>query len=374
MVKVLVAPDKFKGSLTALEVCDAVTSFFSTKKKFEVSKVPLADGGEGTFEMLLTYYNGFTIEVTVHDPLMRKIRASYGISKDGSTAFIEMAKASGLQLLKKTEYDPRITTTFGTGELIAHALDKGVQRIILGIGGSATHDAGTGMASALGFAFYTNDGQRIDSLTGNTLGSIARIERSDCHKQLSRASVITLCDVKNPLTGKTGAAAVFAPQKGATPADVAALENGMRKFEMLLNGAFGFNTGFEGAGAAGGLGAGAAFFLNTTLTRGIDFLADITSLEEKVASCDVVITGEGKLDAQSLSGKVVEHVASLAKKYNKKVIVICGMLDLTEAEQKKSGIDECLILSRGMEVERSINNAAALIKERLQESKIIKAL
>lgn len=373
MVKVLVAPDKFKGSLTAPQVCDAVSDFFSTKSNFQIVASPMADGGEGTFELLLEFYHGSSKEITVHDPLMRTIQASYGISNGEGIAFIEMAKASGLQLLKKGEYNPLATTTYGTGELIAHALNNGARTIILGIGGSATHDCGTGMASALGFRFYDNADRLITLLRGSALGNIARIDRSESHVGINRANIITLCDVRNPLTGPDGAAVAFAPQKGAAPGEVEILEKGTNRFEQLLKSSYGFNADFEGAGAAGGLGAGAAFFLNAKLKRGIDFLADITLLEQKISTCDVVITGEGKVDSQTLSGKVVQRITALAKKHNKKIIVLCGILDVSDSLLKDLGIDECLVLSEGDAVQSAMENAFELIKARLRQSKVLNA-
>lgn len=373
MVRILVAPDKFKGSLTAMEVCTAVNEFLSGDKKYSVSMVPLADGGEGTFEILLDYFKGSKHEAFVHDPLSRKIRASYGVSGDGKTAFIEMAKASGLQLLTQKERNPLVTTTFGTGELIAHALEKEVSTVILGIGGSATNDAGAGMASALGYRFFDASGSQLRDLTGQALGKVAHIDRSHVNPLLSRVKVITLCDVKNPLTGDSGAATVFAPQKGAAPSDVKILENAMIHFENLLKFNYGFSVKFEGAGAAGGLGAGARFFLNARLTRGMDFLSEVTSLESKISESEIIITGEGKLDSQSLSGKVVQRVTELAKKHNKKVIAVCGVLELDSQELKHLGIDECLVLSEGEEHQNTMNNAFSLLKARLHESKILRA-
>jgi glycerate 2-kinase len=374
MVNVLVAPDKFKGSLTAREVCDAVNQFFAADKKYAVSMLPLADGGEGTFEILLNHFKGVSQQVVVHDPLMRKITATYGLSHDGKTAFIEMAKASGLQLLSNEERNPLITTTFGTGELIAHALHKKVSAIILGIGGSATNDAGTGMASALGYNFFHHVNNRLEVLNGQVLNNIVTIDRTTVNPLLEKVRVTTLCDVNNPLTGPNGAANVFAPQKGATPSQVRTLELAMISFERLLKTKFGFSSGFNGAGAAGGLGAGARFFLNASMTKGIDYISDATSLEQKVMASDLIITGEGKLDSQSLSGKVVQRVSDLAKKHNKKVIVLCGVLELTPQQLENLGIDECLVLSRGEELKNAMRNADTLIKRRRTQSKLLQTL
>ncbi|HEY0653131.1 MAG TPA: glycerate kinase [Chryseosolibacter sp.] len=373
MVNVLVAPDKFKGSLTALEVCNAVSEFL-VNSRCNVSSLPLADGGEGTFEILQKHYGGVSQEVVVHDPMMRAIKATYGVSADGSTALIEMAKASGLQLLNKSECNPLVTTTYGTGELILHALDKRVKTIILGIGGSATHDVGTGMAAAIGFRFFTRLQKLISCPCGASLHEIDMIDPTGCHPAVKWAKCIVLCDVKNPLTGKNGSALVFAPQKGASPADVDTLELGTRHFAKVLKSQFNFSTDFPGAGAAGGLGAGAACFLKAELHTGMDFIGGITSLEQRISESDIVITGEGKLDRQSFSGKVVQRVTALARKHNKRLIVICGVSELSPEELHHSGIDECLVLSSGRELQYAIDNAAALIKERLGKSMVLQAI
>jgi glycerate 2-kinase len=372
MVRVLVAPDKFKGSLTAAEVCAAANEFLSVEKQYAVSMLPLADGGEGTFEILHNYFQGTMHEVIVHDPLMRKIKALYGISGDGKTAFIEMAKASGLQLLKPEERNPLKTTTFGTGELIAFALEKKVNTILLGLGGSATNDAGLGMAEALGYRFYELSGTQLHNLNGQSLDKVLKMDRSYVNPLLNKVKVIALCDVKNPLSGESGATRIFAPQKGATASALKILEGGMVNFENLLKSQFGFSSTFEGAGAAGGMGTGACFFLNAKLARGMDFVSDVTRLEDKISKTDIVITGEGKLDSQSLSGKVVQCVTELAKKHQKKVVALCGVLDLSEPQLRDIGIDECLVLSGDEDLPNSIKNAFALIKKRLAESRVLK--
>lgn len=373
MVKVLVAPDKFKGSLSAAEVCHSVSEFLHRDQKFEITTLPLADGGEGTFEVLLEHFKGRTVTIDVHDPLMRKIKASYGISGDGQTAFIEMAKASGLQLLKPAERNPLHTTTYGTGELISDAMYKGIRKIILGIGGSATNDAGIGMASALGFIFL-NDNKFFNPVGGKHLNRITQVDRTKVHPDLSKTEFITLCDVKNPLTGRNGAAHVYAGQKGASANEINSLEDGLRCFEDLLKHKFNFSTDFEGAGAAGGLGAGAKFFLNASLVNGMEYVSRVTKLETHIKRCEIIITGEGKLDRQSLSGKVVEKVALAAKAHDKKVIVLCGVNELAESEISQLGIAECLTLSTGNAHEDSVKNAFELIQKRLSISKVLGAV
>lgn len=373
MVKVLVAPDKFKGSLSAAEVCQAVLEALANDKKYTVTCLPLADGGEGTFEVLLTHFRGRTVTIEVHDPLMRKVKASYGISNDGTTAFIEMAKASGLQLLKPEDRNPLHTTTYGTGELISDALYKGITKIVLGIGGSATNDGGVGMASALGFTFL-NHKFFFNPVGGKDLKKITGIDCSLIHPHLLEAEFITLCDVKNPLTGRTGSANVFAAQKGASADDINRLEEGLINFENILRDQFNFSTDFEGAGAAGGLGAGAKFFLNARIVRGMEYVSQATALEELIKTSDIVITGEGRLDSQSLSGKVVQHVAKLSDASGKKVIVLCGTNELDSAELRQLGVTECLELSKGEDIQFAIKNASELVKKRIAESKVLRDL
>lgn len=373
MVRILVAPDKFKGSLTAREVCTAVAEALSSHEKFHLAVLPLADGGEGTFEILLDHFHGHPVSIEVHDPLMRKITASYGLSNDGATAFIEMAKASGLQLLKPEERNPLYTSTYGTGELIADALRKGATRVILGIGGSATNDAGVGMASALGYAFFSND-MFFNPLGGHELNKITRIDRSMIDPQLLNAGFTTLCDVKNPLTGPTGCAHVFAKQKGATSDAIETLEQNMIYFADLLERLYSFDTSFEGAGAAGGLGAGAKFFLQARIVSGMEYVSQATALETHIRNSDVIITGEGKLDNQSRSGKVVQHVAGLAKLQNKKVIALCGINELDEEALSELGIHESLELAAGLDRKYAIQHAYRLVKTRILESKLLRDL
>ncbi|HEY0741195.1 MAG TPA: glycerate kinase [Chryseosolibacter sp.] len=373
MVRILIAPDKFKGSLTAQEVCDIISEYFGGKKNYRVTTLPLADGGEGTFEILLNHFQGRAVETIVHDPLMRKISATYGLSGDGKTALIEMAKASGLQLLKTEDRNPLQTTTYGTGELIAHALTQGVRNIVLGIGGSATNDAGVGMATALGYKFFDQRGSEFIPLGGSDLSKIHSIDRT-VHHQLAKVNVMTLCDVKNPLTGANGASHVFAPQKGAGADDVLVLEMNMLHFQRLLAERFIFDATFEGAGAAGGLGAGSKFFLDSTMVSGMQYIADVTDLKKKIADSDIVITGEGKLDTQSSEGKVAAVVSQIAKSNNKRVVVVCGICDLDPTQLTSIGIDECLELAKGVTLEYSLKNSTSLIRQKLSESRVLRDL
>ena len=303
---IVIAPDKFKGSLTAEQVCEAVRKgILSVSPVSKITSVPLADGGEGTVELLTRFAGGQMVPIEVLGPDSKPTMAELGISKDARTAFIEMAKASGLQLLTVQDRNPMNTSTYGTGQMIRYALERGVTNIIMGIGGSATNDAGAGMAAALGFEFIFDEGKAIAPL-GRDLVSLRAINKAKAHPGIDKTKFIVLCDVDNPLYGLNGAAQVFGPQKGALPEQVQVLDHGLRNFETVVKKEFGTEANFPGAGAAGGLGAGAKVFLGATIMRGFEYIAHFTGLDEKIKSADIVITGEGKVDTQTLSGKVVK--------------------------------------------------------------------
>jgi glycerate kinase len=338
-VKILVAPDKFKGTMTAQQVCDAVKAgIFAVYRNATVECIPLADGGEGTCELLTSISGGKKIEITVHDPLLRKISAEFGISPDGRTAFIEMAKASGLQLLEPAKRNPMLTTTYGTGELIAAALDRGVEEIILGVGGSATNDGGVGMASALGFSFLSVSGDRIEP-TGQELIHIKNVKESNLHPRLRQVKFTLICDVNNALIGSNGAANIFARQKGASEKEVLELDAGLVHLRNIIQQQFGVAIDFPGAGAGGGLGGGARFFLQPVYSQGIDFILDYTRLADRIAKADLIITGEGKIDSQTLLGKTVFGVASKCKKWGRKCVAVCGKNELSKESARGIGLD-----------------------------------
>ncbi len=355
-MRILICPDKFKGSLTASEVSDAIEE--GIQKKYpnaEIIKLPLADGGEGTARILTQFFKGKTVKVKVHGPLFEEIEAEYG-TDNNTTAFIEMASASGLQLIKKEERDPLETTTLGTGELIKHAIDHGATKIILGIGGSSTNDAGIGMASALGFKFFNKKGDLLKPI-GRNLIHIERIEAPTL-----RLDVTALCDVNNPLFGIDGAAFVYGPQKGATPEAVKLLDKGLVNFDKIVRETFGRSADFPGAGAGGGIAGGASIFFNLTVKSGIGFLMETLKLYEQIAAADLVITGEGKIDRQTLAGKVVGRVAAAGSN----VIAVCGVCELTPAETKKMGISQVIPLVDGStSAHDAIKNARSLIAEKL---------
>lgn len=338
-MQILIAPDKFRGSLDALQVCEAIEKGIRMAiPDARVIKAPLADGGEGTAEILTLSQGGRFANVRVQDPLGRETEASYGISGDGSTAFIELASASGLQLLTTDERNPLLTTTFGTGQLIAHALDQGIENLILGIGGSATTDAGIGLAAALGYRFLDKDENELPPI-GENLIRITKIDDRSVHPRLATCRITVACDVTNPLYGPTGAAYVYAPQKGADPQMVELLDQGLKSFSQLANPHFGKNVDLmPGAGAAGGVGAGAVWFLNARLREGVKIVMDQLKLPEIVKSVDLVITGEGKADEQTLSGKVVQGLASLCRDAQVPLALLCGTLQISPQQAKDAGI------------------------------------
>ena len=342
-MNILIACDSFKDALDAPSVCRAIerglrlvdpfpkeSGLHSSTLKTRI--FPLADGGEGLSDVL-NFHLGLTkIEVEVSDPLFRKIKATYNRSVDGKTAFIEMAQAAGLQLLTIEERNPLKTTTFGVGEMINDALKRGAKHIILGIGGSATNDLGIGMAAALGWQFLDKNKGKLLGIGENlnkieTIVPPSRKNRDFVPQQYKNqfdAIFEIMCDVKNPLLGKIGAANVYARQKGATDADVEMLENGAFNFLKVCN----FQkvvVETAGAGAAGGLGFGALFFLNATLKSGIETLMDLTNFDEQVAWADVIFTGEGRLDNQTAHGKLIAGIVSRAQQ--KPVIALCGAVD-----------------------------------------------
>lgn len=362
---ILIAPDKFKGSLTAQQVCKAIEEgLHSINPSLKILSIPLADGGEGTGDLLTHFSGGSSVSVTVADPLFREIESAYGISRDGKTAFIEMAKASGLQLLNSNERNPLSTTTFGTGQLIKHALEHGAKHIILGIGGSATNDAGIGMAEALGYLFLNSTNEKLEPV-GKNLVHLGSIGTDHIHPLLPYAEFTVLCDVQNKLTGVEGAAHVFGPQKGASAAEVDILDKGLRQFKKIAEATFNKDADFPGAGAAGGLGAGAKFFLNAKMSNGFDFVARFMQLEDMIRSADLVLTGEGKIDHQTLSGKVVKGVAQLAARHQKPCIAFAGRCDLPAHNIQELNLLEIISISNEETSEQeAMTHAFSLLKER----------
>ncbi len=333
-MKVLIAPDKFKGTLTALQVCHAVEEGLSGMPDApEIIRLPLADGGEGSLAALWEPLSLNRVTLTVRDPLLRPVPAFYG--RAGESAYIEMAVASGLQLLTKEERDPLKTSSFGTGQLIADALEKGARNIYLFAGGSATNDAGLGMAAALGYRFTDSGGRELPPV-GASLAHLAHIH-PPVRNRPGNSRFFLLVDVDSPLHGATGAARVYAAQKGADAAAVERLERGLRRFAQVAEKAFGRRVArIPGSGAAGGLGAGAMLFLNAQAGSGVERILEWSAFDEHLGVCDMVISGEGRLDEQSLRGKVVHGVARRCRRMKKPLALICGRSLLGAEEARKS--------------------------------------
>ena len=338
-MKIVLAPDKFKGSLTGMQFCAAVEK--GVKKVLpnaEIIKLPLADGGDGTIEILEYHLKGKRIKVRVNDPLFRGIEASYLYMDSIKTAFIEMAEASGMCLLKKEDQNCYNTTTLGVGEIILDAIHKGAKTIILGIGGSATNDCGIGMASALGYTFEDENGVEL-SPVGKNLCLIKNINTNNVLPELKSVTFKVACDVTNPLHGKEGAAFVYGPQKGASPNEIIALDEGLKNISKLFKKEFDRDVqNIKGAGAAGGMGAGTSVFLNAELKSGIDLVKSLVSFDDKIEGANWIITGEGKLDSQTLSGKTIAGVITSAKRQNIPVAALCGSVSLSNDEAQVFGI------------------------------------
>ena len=368
-MNILIAPDKFKGSLTAQQVCETIQgALLEWNETLSIYTLPLADGGEGSCELLTKFSRGTFTTVRVHDPLGRPIDAVYGTSGDGTIVFMEMAAASGLQLLQKAERNPMITTTRGTGELIRHALDNGVTKIFLGIGGSATNDAGIGLAEALGARFLDARGNQLKPI-GENLRYIQTIDSSQLHPRLANIPLTIFCDVDNPLFGPQGAAHVFAPQKGADEKMVAVLDEGLRHYASLLEKIFYRPVNFPGAGAGGGLPASLQVFTSLTVVPGMQFIMEFTGLEEHVKRADIIITGEGKIDRQTLSGKVVNGVAQLARKHRKRLIAVAGSCELSARELEDLGVSKVVtITGEDVSEDYAMKHAAPLLRQRIREA------
>ena len=345
-MKVVIAPDSYKGSLTAAEVAEAMAR--GVRRLYpsaEVALVPMADGGEGTAQALVDATGGQLIPAVVTGPLGDPVAASFGLMGDGETAVIEMASASGLPLVPPALRNPLYTTTYGTGELIRHALDRGARRLIIGIGGSATNDGGVGMAQALGIRFLDARGQEV-APGGGALLEIDRIDASGLDPRLQGFAITAACDVDNPLTGPRGAAAVFGPQKGATPEIVATLDAGLRHLANVIRRDLGRDVEeVPGAGAAGGLGGGLMAFLGATLRRGVEIVVDAAGLRDKLNGADLCLTGEGGTDFQTVHGKTPMGVARAAKERNVPVIdavttIVPGPISLDDAMQRGAQLVE----------------------------------
>lgn len=348
-MKIVLAPDSFKESMTAKEACIAMENGIRrVLKDVECVHVPMADGGEGTMDSLVDATLGEKYTVCVIGPLGEKVNARFGVLGDKKTAIIEIAEASGLHLVPLEKRNPLITTTFGTGELIKAALDKGVRKLIVGLGGSATNDGGVGMLQALGASFKDSQGKEL-GFGGGALKELNSIDVTNLDRRLSKVEIEVACDVKNPLTGDTGASKVFGPQKGANLKMVEILDKNLSILADKVKQSFGKEiNNVEGAGAAGGLGAALIGFCNVKVQSGINLVIKYSELEEKLNNADLILTGEGSIDFQTKFGKTPIGVATLAKKYEIPVIAFAGKIGDDIDELYELGINSVIGIVPGV--------------------------
>jgi glycerate kinase len=368
-LKIVVAPNAFKESLSAPKVAQSMAEGIRrVLPDAIIEKIPVADGGDGTAEALVAATGGNMVVRTVTGPLGQQVEASYGLLGDSRTAVIEMALASGLHLVPEKKRNPMKTTTYGTGELIAAALDQDVKKIIVGIGGSATVDGGAGMAQALGCDLLDARGIPIP-WGGQGLSKLARVGVDHRHPTVVKTEVVVACDVDNPLTGPRGAPAIYGPQKGATPEMVRQLDESLDNYARILKRDLGVDVArMPGAGAAGGLGAGLMAFLGAQLRSGVDIVIEASRLEEKLRGASLVITGEGKLDRQTAFGKAPIGVARLSKKHGIPVVALAGSLAEGADELVDHGIDAVLSIVPGpVSLEESLKNASDFIVKAVEQ-------
>ena len=363
-MRIVVAPDSYKGSVSAVNVAEAMErGIHRVYPDAEVRQIPIADGGEGTVEALVTATSGQIRQARVTGPLGEQLTVPWGILGDGKTAVIEMAAASGLPLIPADRRNPCITTTFGTGELIRAALNAGLRKIIIGIGGSATNDGGTGMARALGVRFIAKDGSDLPE-GGAALAQLKQVDLAGLDPRITEAEIIVACDVDNPLCGPRGASAVFGPQKGATPAMVAELDAALAHYATLAQEATGRQIVEQaGAGAAGGLGAGFLFFTPAQLKPGVEIVLKAVGFAEIVKDASFVITGEGRTDFQTAFGKAPVGVAKVAKQFDVPVFCLSGSLGDGADDVLAQGIDAVMsICDKPMELEECMSTGESLIE------------
>jgi glycerate kinase len=364
-VRILIAPDKFKGTLSAREVAENIAAgLLEVLPDAKIEIVPMADGGEGTAEVISQALGGSWSKCQVHDPLGREMDGRYAWIDNRNLAVMEMSEAAGMRHLQPNEYDVDRANTFGVGEMILDAAKHGAQQIIIGLGGSATNDGGFGMARALGFQFFAARGTKLDGFKPSSLQELDRIERP---RDLKLPEIVAAVDVRNPLLGENGATRVFGPQKGATPDQTKILERALARLADVVAKEFGFNYRDKpGAGAAGGLGFGLMSFCTATIRPGFDVVAESVGLEAKMKDVDLVITGEGSLDRQTLEGKTPAGVARLARRLGKRVFAMVGRA--TEDRQARELFDGVYQNARvGMSQEENMKKAAELLRENARE-------
>ncbi|MFA6448937.1 MAG: glycerate kinase [bacterium] len=363
-MRIVIASNPFKGSMSGIEVADRIAAGFKAGLgRVAIDKVPIADGGDGTLDAVSSGVKSERIYKTVADPLWRRRKADYLLIDGGRTAVVEMARASGLALLKSNERNPEKATTFGTGELIRDALERGVKRVIIGIGGSATNDAGSGIAAALGCRFLDAAGKEIKPCGGELI-RIASVDLKRLHKRVREVEFVVATDVRNPLLGPNGASAVYSPQKGASPAQAKRLEAALKHFSSVAEqDACRSLRNEPGAGAAGGAGYGLLVFLNAKLTPGIEMMIDITQLEKRVRKADLVVTGEGRMDSQSAEGKAPFGVLNLARKHGVPVIAFCGSVEGEESLREAGFAAVFPIVDRPMTLGKAMAEGGPLLEQ-----------
>lgn len=368
-MKIVIAPDSFKESLDAQEVCRSIAK--GIKKVFpkaEILLVPMADGGEGTIAAVIKRIGGKTKSCTAMAPLGNKVKALYGLVNGGRIGIVEMAQASGLTLVPVKKRDPMVTTSFGTGEMILSALNHNCKEIILTLGGVGTNDAGVGMAKALGYRFLDKNRAEIPEGAAGLL-LLAQIDKSHVHPKIGKTKFVAAYDVKNPLCGSTGSAVVYGPQKGATPKMIQKIDSALRNFSQVVEKDLKIKvSNLAGAGSAGGAGAGSVAFLNAELKSGIDWVIESTQLEKKIQDADLVITGEGKIDEQTIFGKVMVGVAKIAKRYGIPTIAFCGRVGDGAKKVHSLGIDAFFSIANGpISHQESLKNAGKLLTQTTEE-------
>jgi len=367
----VLAPDSFKGSLDARRVCAAMErGIRRVAPEARVSAVPMGDGGEGTLDSLLGAKGGQRVRAAALDPLGREIEAEYGILEldEGPTAYIEMAAASGLERLGPEERRPLETSTYGTGQLIRHALDRGVRRFLLGLGGGGTNDGGAGMMQALGLKLLDGEGRELGPGGANLL-KLERIDASSLDPRIRESVFAAACDVDNPLLGPDGASRVFGPQKGASPEEVDLLDRALGRYaDRIVEAGFPDVREEPGSGAAGGMGAAALAFLNARLLPGIELAMEAAGLRAELRGADLVLTGEGRLDGQTLKGKVIRGVCRAAREAGVPVVALCGSADLTGEQMDELGLAACFSIAGGpCSLEEAMRRAEEWIADRTEQ-------
>lgn len=369
MMQIVVAPDSLKECLSATQVALAISQGIQrVVPKAIITSIPFADGGEGTVDALVTATGGTIIPTPSVDALNRPIESFYGVLGDKKTAVIEMAAASGIERLAPHERNPMITSTFGTGLLINAALDAGYTELIVGIGGSATNDGGAGMAQALGYKLFNRLGQDIEP-GGGSLGDLHSIDSSNVHPLLKKEKITVACDVRNTLLGLTGATYTYGPQKGATPEILETLERNMVHYSQKMEQQMGIKVSdIPGSGAAGGLGAGLMAFCKAEMVSGFELISQVTHLEEHITNASMVITAEGKIDAQTAFGKTISGVGKIAKRHKVPVIALAGMVDGGLDVLYEQGITAVFALAnQPMSLEESKARASELLADRAEQ-------